>query len=146
MRKRVELQLEDARVREGPMGSDERYGLTGAFRLISPKGMALVVVSSGPDPTPEAQGWEHVSVSGPNRCPNWPEMCWVKDLFWEKHEMVVQYHPPESEYVNLHPHCLHLWRHQTLPFPMPPVLLVGPVTGRGTGRPGGQTRTDGPES
>lgn len=30
-------------------------------------------------------GWEHVSVSIENkRCPSWPEMCVVKDLFWDE--------------------------------------------------------------
>jgi len=145
MRKRVELQLEDARVTTGHMRSDESYGLMGAFRLISPKGYDLFVVSSGTNPSPEGQGWEHVSVAGNSRCPNWPEMCWIKNLFWEPHEMVVQYHPPESEYVNCHPYCLHLWRHPTLPFPMPPSLLVGPKTvGRYWG--GGGETTSGPES
>jgi hypothetical protein len=125
MRKRVELQLEDGRVTTGVMASDESFGLMGAFMLTSPKGSVLKIVSSGTD---IETGWEHVSVSLDNRCPNWPEMCWVKDLFWEKYEMVVQYHPPESEYVNHHPYCLHMWRHVNLPFPMPPSLLVGPKT------------------
>jgi hypothetical protein len=70
--------------------------------------------------------WEHVSVSLPNRCPTWAEMCFVKNLFWEDHECVVQFHPPRSEYVNLHPFCLHLWRHRD-GFPTPPSHLVGPV-------------------
>lgn len=56
------------------------------------------------------EGWEHVSVSYPNRCPTWDEMCRVKDMFWNDEECVVQYHPPKSEYVNIHPYCLHLWR------------------------------------
>ena len=143
MRKHVELQLEDGRVTSGPMASDERYGLTGAFSLISPKGTELHVVSSGPN-TPT--GWEHVSVSTTNRCPNWPEMCWVKDRFWERHETVVQYHPPEENYVNHHPYCLHMFRHPTLPFPMPPALLVGPVTGRATVVVDPKKLTSGPES
>jgi hypothetical protein len=125
MRKRVELQLEDGRIRTGEWRTDASAGLMGMFDLMSPKGTMLRIVSSGSD---METGWEHVSVSTDRRCPNWPEMCWVKDLFWEKHEMVVQYHPPESEYVNFHPYCLHLWRHVNLPFPMPPSLLVGPKT------------------
>lgn len=54
--------------------------------------------------------WEHVSVSRRDRCPTWDEMCQVKDLFWDDEDCVVQYHPPKSSYVNLHPFCLHLWR------------------------------------
>ena len=39
--------------------------------------------------------WEHVSVSLPDRCPTWEEMCFIKDLFWNSDECVVQYHPPK---------------------------------------------------
>lgn len=70
-------------------------------------------------------GWDHVSVSLPSRCPNWNEMCVVKDLFWEKDEAVVQFHPPESDYVNMHPYCLHLWRPTTFNLTLPPSILVG---------------------
>lgn len=72
------------------------------------------------------KGWEHVSVSlfknlfsgnrklrrmaTVKRCPTWEEMSYVKDLFWKDDEEVVQFHPPKSEYVNLHNYCLHLWK------------------------------------
>lgn len=55
-------------------------------------------------------GYEHVSVSLPNRNPNWDEMCFVKDLFWDEEEMCIQFHPKKSQYVNLHSHCLHIWK------------------------------------
>lgn len=77
---------------------------------------------------PEAAGWEHVSVSvvgRPDKCPSWDEMCLVKDLFWAPDQAVVQFHPPQSDYINNHPGCLHLWRHTAAPFPMPPSILVG---------------------
>lgn len=54
--------------------------------------------------------WEHVSVSLEDRIPTWVEMCRVKDLFWMETECVVQFHPPKSDYVNIHPNVLHLWR------------------------------------
>ena len=66
----------------------------------------LVVVSSGTGK--HAEGWEHVSVSADGRCPTWDEMCWVKDLFWTEDECTMQLHPPKSDYVNCHPHCLHI--------------------------------------
>ena len=72
------------------------------------------------------EGWEHVSVSRISRCPNWAEMCQIKNLFFEPSECVVQYHPPADEYVNHHPYCLHLWRLEKGEFPMPPKELVGP--------------------
>lgn len=126
MKKHVPLTLQANRVREGQMGSDERYGLAGCFRLIGPKNVLLLAVSSGPESPQNDTGWEHVSVSGNGRTPNWEEMCWVKNLFWEEHEMAVQYHPPKSEYVNCHPHVLHIWKPISMSIPMPPSLLVGP--------------------
>jgi hypothetical protein len=70
-------------------------------------------------------GWEHVSVSTPGRPPNWEEMCFVKDLFWAPDDVVMQLHPARSEYVNTHPHCLHLWRPVGEAIPHPPSILVG---------------------
>lgn len=76
-------------------------------------------------------GWEHVSVTIKNtkeekqRCPSWNEMCQVKDLFWEKNDWVVQYHPAEEDYVNNHSYCLHLWKPTEMTLPTPPSLMVG---------------------
>src|SRR5580658_4748259 len=44
--------------------------------------------------------FEHVSVSLAHRCPTWEEMCKIKDLFWDDEDVVVQFHPAKSEYVN----------------------------------------------
>lgn len=69
-------------------------------------------------------GWDHVSVSFPNRCPTWEEMCQIKDMFFEIDECVVQYHPAKKDYVNVHPYCLHLWRPQHGEIRMPPKAMV----------------------
>lgn len=76
-------------------------------------------------------GWEHVSVSLDfdgkklnKTTPNWQTMCFVKDLFWEPEDCVVQFHPPASKHVNDHPGVLHLWRKVEGDFPMPPILCV----------------------
>lgn len=74
-------------------------------------------------------GWDHVSVSWPHRCPTWDEMCLVKKVFFGPEETVIQYHPPESEYVNLHPYCLHMWRPRFAQIPTPPSWMVGPKAG-----------------
>ena len=76
--------------------------------------------------------WEHVSVhvtyrdglDKKKRVPTWSEMCYVKDLFWEKGECVVQFHPAEEEYVNRHPYTLHLWKERGKEFPTPPRICV----------------------
>lgn len=83
----------------------------------------LRIVSSG-TPGPGMPKWEHVSVSTSTRCPTWEEMCLVKKLFWRDDETVVQFHPAESEYVNRHPFCLHLWRDVETDHQLPPRILI----------------------
>lgn len=113
--------LEAARLRTMPW-----RGLNGAYEIQGPAGERLRIIASTADIDPQiSQGWEHVSVSTRRRTPNWREMCWVKDLFWEPHETVMQLHPPESEWISNHPYCLHLWRHVSREIPMPPSIMVG---------------------
>ena len=69
-------------------------------------------------------GWDHVSVSYQDRCPTWEEMCKAKDMFFMEDECCVEYHPAKSEYVNLHPYCLHIWRPQIGEVITPPRELV----------------------
>jgi hypothetical protein len=120
MRTTVSSVIEAGRVREGPLASTPDYGLTGAFIVKAPKGAKLAVIAS------DGEGWEHVSVSLRHRCPDWLEMCFVKDLFWREDETVLQFHPPKSEYVNHHPFCLHLWKPIGRSVLLPPTLLIGP--------------------
>lgn len=70
-------------------------------------------------------GWEHLSVSMPSKTPSWDQMCMMKDVFWNKDEACVQYHPKEEDYVNMHPHCLHIWKPTDQDLPTPPHILVG---------------------
>lgn len=55
-------------------------------------------------------GWEHLSVSMPSKTPSWDQMCVMKEIFFEDEEECFEYHPKKSDYVNIHPHCLHIWR------------------------------------
>lgn len=91
--------------------------------LSSKKSEPAVVVGSW------GAGWDHVSVSFRKRTPTWEEMAEVKRMFFYPEEVCVEYHPPESEYVNLYPYCLHLWRFQQPGMPMPPRWMVGPRQG-----------------
>ncbi len=111
------------RLGSGKLASSILNGNNGAFRIpmLSGKESVNVIASDG-------EGWEHVSVSTPNRCPTWEEMCRVKALFWDDEDCVIQYHPPKTEYVNNHPYCLHMWRPTRAAVPMPPKWMVGYVT------------------
>lgn len=111
---------EPYRVKHGPMRTTRADGNNGLFAIPLRKVNSIVVASDG-------EGWEHVSVSLPGieRCPTWEEMCMVKELFWSPDACVMQLHPPETEHVNNHLYCLHLWRPIGVEIPMPPSIMVG---------------------
>jgi len=113
------------RVREGQMGTTNAYGNNGTFRVPHQKlykASYQIIASDG-------EGWEHVSVHVVDRrqprIPTWDEMCYIKGLFWGDDDIVVQFHPRKSDYVNLHPYVLHLWRQAGGDFPHPRSELVG---------------------
>ena len=70
------------------------------------------------------EGWDHVSVSRANHCPNWTEMSHIAQLFFKDDETAMQLHVPRSEHLNLHPHCLHWWRPHDGSIPKPPSYFV----------------------
>jgi hypothetical protein len=106
------------RMRDGRLGSDDSYGNNGAF-LIPMTGGKLWTIAG------ESAGWEHVSVTrADQKIPSWNEMCRIKDMFWDEEDCVVQFHPPRSCYVNVHPGCLHLWRPVDGAMPLPPTMSV----------------------
>lgn len=112
-----------SRVRTGPMASTINDGNNGVFEIARNNRTTFFCIAS------DGMGWEHVSVhartDNQERTPTWAEMCWIKDQFWEEEDCVVQYHPPKSEYVNNHPHVLHLWRSTEAILPMPLSIMVG---------------------
>ena len=112
--------LEEYRLRTGAYAS-QPHAPYGAFDMPGPCGERLTIVAADGRDT----GWEHVSVSTRRRIPNWTEMAFVKDLFWQPEECVVQFHPPRSRYVNNYSVVLHMWRWTRGEFPMPPDVLVG---------------------
>lgn len=113
--------LERYRVTDGVMGSSKADGKNGAFQFPWRGAYYTAVCSDG-------KGWMHVSISrdGANRCPSWEIMCEMKDLFFEPEDTVVQFHPAKDDYVNVHPHCLHLWKWLEGEFPKPDPIMVGP--------------------
>lgn len=131
--------VENGRIAHPAAETDEGdpYG-SFLFRLPNEgnKSVVACVIASAAYPGIEPQ-WEHVSVHireyskkggkrvERHRPPTWDEMCYVKRLFWADDEVVVQFHPAESEYVNLHQHVLHLWKlGGEATFPTPPLNLV----------------------
>jgi hypothetical protein len=99
----------------GPSAGDHRHGIF----YIPVGGESLKVLASA------GVGWDHVSVSLPDRCPTWDEMSIVHRMFFKPREMAMQLHVPASEHISYHPYCLHLWRPHHLAIPHPPPSLVG---------------------
>lgn len=120
---------EQYRLKDHPLlGSDKSYGNNGFFVIPHHRIDGYFYncqVSDG-------EGWEHVSVTlstkkkkNVERCCTWEEMCYLKNLFWDEDEVVVQFHPAKTDYVNMHKYCLHLWRPTDQVIPVPNPLMVG---------------------
>ena len=117
MRKHMLSAVEACRVIDGPLGSDAEDGFNGCFIIKWNFSRLNVIVS-------DQMGWDHVSVSKKRRCPTWKEMQYIKTLFWEPEETVLQFHPAESVYVNWHRYTLHMWRDQADGIKIPPDIMV----------------------
>lgn len=76
-----------------------------------------VIASSG-------EGWDHISISTPNRTPNWTEMQFIYRLFFAPDETVWEYHVPLDKHINKHPFTLHLWRKHNFDMPLPPAEFI----------------------
>ena len=100
----------------GSLGND----VGGCFKVKSEsrQGTVLAVVASS------AEGWDHVSVSTPLRCPNWAEMEQIKRLFFKEDEVAMQLHVKPDNHISVHNFCLHIWRPIYAQIPMPPSWMV----------------------
>ncbi len=124
MRRRPARAAERGRIRSGFHGTRTADGCVGAFQV----GAIRIIASDGSDWSESGlpgSAWEYVSVSLERRTPTWEEMQMVKEWFWGPEEVVMQLHPARSEYVNMHPHCLHLWKPIGVDLPVPPSITVG---------------------
>ena len=109
--------IERFRIIKGILASNKSYGNNGLFMIKHKSRVYKVVIS-------DEIGWDHVSVSLPNRVPTWKEMCAIKDMFFEDNETAVQYHPAKEIYIDDFKYVLHIWRCQDEAMPMPPLIFV----------------------
>lgn len=67
-------------------------------------GGCIVIVGSTP-----AAGY-YLSISCAHRYPTWDEVAHARYALIPDHVTMAMILPPSGEYVNVHPHCLHLWQ------------------------------------
>lgn len=123
---------EQYRVRSGAMASSKQEGNNGMFVVPHPKikHATMFCIACDLPSEPGGQAWEHISTSvkSPkmifNRCPNWDEMKFVKEMFWDDEDVCIQYHPKQSEYINTHEFVLHIWRPVGIELPRPEKDMV----------------------
>jgi hypothetical protein len=127
------------RVSTGPFKSSDNDGVVGSFlvpttsislldksKKLNQYGNIIQIVSHDGHET----GWEHVSVTVNDKVtdetctPNWQQMSVVKQAFWKPNEVVMQLHPKEDNYVDMHKDVLHLWSPVDEKIPTPPKELV----------------------
>lgn len=128
--------LERFRLGQGEWATKEgeRFGLF----LFTRGRLTLQCIACDAIPEEEVH-WEHVSVVAKyrnkdgkvtERTPTWDEMVFIKDAFWSPEETVMQLHVPKADWINNHPHCLHLWKPANQEIPLPPSSYVGIKEGK----------------
>lgn len=68
---------------------------------------------------PDGRDWLHVSVSRVDRLPTYQELKIVKNIFIGADKFAYQVFASDSEHVNIHEFCLHLWCPLTGDLPLP---------------------------
>jgi len=66
-----------------------------------------VIVSAATEQ--DGRRWLHLSASRAGKLPTWEDLKWVKRVFVGPNRQAIQVLPRDKDYVNLHPHVLHLW-------------------------------------
>lgn len=131
---------EHFRVKEGKLASTKENGNNGLFKIHLPTKNcnAFCLVSDN-------GGWEQVSVRVEDlnkqlkggsriRIPNSEELKFLKNVFWDRDETVIQYHFADSKETGSE-YALHLFRHKTRCFPEPPSFLFGDTSAGNTKEP-----------
>ncbi len=105
----LSMRLRGLVLKEGPMeeGDIEENLRTGKFRnsMFVHDGFTVMF-------TVENYGtsaYQHLSISRKDRYPTWDEIVLFRSLFFDDDDEVIQVIPKESNYVNVHDNCFHLW-------------------------------------
>lgn len=111
------------RSKKGMTFNDPEGIMSTAAVFLGPGGLT-VIVSDPPEEHPDGRRWVHASLSKKGQLPNWQELKVAKRIFFGPDRLVMQLFPPEVEYVNVMPTCLHLWHCLEEPADVPTGLPV----------------------
>ncbi len=84
----------------------EEEGIDGS-RYLHRKSQTSVIISGCVEL--DGKRWIHFSVARKDHLPHWEELVDIKEMFLGRETKAIQVIPPRSQYVNIHPNCLHLW-------------------------------------
>ena len=71
------------------------------------KGNLIVIVSQGKEQ--DGKEWRHVSLSRRNKYPPYEEIKRIKNIFIGSDEKAMMIFPKETNHVNIHQYCFHLY-------------------------------------
>lgn len=57
----------------------------------------------------DGKRWQHVSVSRPDRLPDYADLTFVKKHWIGEDKYAYFVFPPREKHINIDKHCLHLW-------------------------------------
>ena len=75
----------------------------------TPLGQVGVSAGEWEAPNGDAIAIIHASLVAQHGMPTYSQMCALKDFVFGPKRHAAQIMPPESEHVNIHSRCLHLW-------------------------------------
>ncbi len=102
------LRFEDGAPLPVQADADTRFLASGLWR-----GPQRLTVLGSLDPTPHGD-LLHVSMSYPDRDPDWATIRAIRDLFYPSTVDVMMVLPRAEDYVNIHRHVFHLWQTPTV--------------------------------
>ena len=84
------------------------YGMN-VYQRIGDRLAVILTASKWPGDVEVDRVWLHVSLSRPHSLPSYEDMATVKKLFIGADKRAYQIFAEESQHVNIHSYCLHLW-------------------------------------
>ncbi len=100
---------------------NSRRSLIGIFEIPLNKKETVSVIADNGISFPE---WEHLSVSTSKRFLTNEEIHFIKDIFFNDDEIVIQIYSKNNIVKSKKNYCIHLWKLKTEDIPLPPMYML----------------------